>query len=130
MRIRPLRYLAAGLVAVACATGASVAQEAAVEQIVVAFQETVEDTAGAAEGLAAATVVEEAAEAPSTAAAPDTTFIFNTLLFLIMGMVVMFMAAGFCMLEAGLVRSKNAATICLKNVTLYAIATVMVWLVG
>lgn len=64
------------------------------------------------------------------APAPDTNFIFNTLLFLIMGMVVMFMAAGFTMLEAGLVRSKNAATICLKNITLYSIASVMVWLVG
>ncbi len=69
-------------------------------------------------------------EAAATTPAPDATFIFNTLLFLIMGMVVMFMAAGFCMLEAGLVRSKNAATICLKNITLFAIATVMVWLVG
>lgn len=62
--------------------------------------------------------------------APDTTFIFNTLLFLIMGMVVMFMAAGFCMLEAGSVRSKNVAAICLKNITLYSIAGLMVWLVG
>ncbi|WP_428407506.1 ammonium transporter [Hyphococcus sp.] len=79
---------------------------------------------------AAAEAVEAVAEAAATTPAPDTAFIFNTLLFLIMGMVVMFMAAGFCMLEAGLVRSKNAATICLKNITLYAIATVMVWLVG
>ncbi|NHK28725.1 ammonium transporter [Parvularcula flava] len=60
----------------------------------------------------------------------ETAFVFNTLLFMIMGMVVMFMAAGFCMLEAGMVRSKNAATICLKNITLYSIATVMVWVVG
>ncbi len=82
--------------------------------------------AAAQEPAAAEAVV----EAASTAAAPDTTFVFNTMLFLIMGMVVMFMAAGFCMLEAGLVRSKNAATICLKNITLYAIATVMVWLIG
>ena len=67
---------------------------------------------------------------PTTTAAPDTAFIFNTMLFLIMGMVVMFMAAGFCMLEAGMVRSKNAATICLKNITLYSIATAMVWLIG
>ncbi|WOI52049.1 ammonium transporter [Parvularcula sp. LCG005] len=70
------------------------------------------------------------AQAQETAPAPDTTFIFNTLLFLIMGMVVMFMSAGFCMLEAGSVRSKNAAAICLKNITLYAIAGIMVWLVG
>ncbi len=76
----------------------------------------------------AATVAADAAA--STAAAPDTTFIFNTMLFLIMGMVVMFMSAGFCMLEAGLVRSKNAATICLKNITIFSIASVMVWLIG
>ncbi len=76
----------------------------------------------------AAAAATEAAAAPIPAA--HTTFVFNTLLFMIMGMVVMFMAAGFCMLEAGLVRSKNAATICLKNITLYSIATVMVWLIG
>lgn len=70
------------------------------------------------------------AHAQETVPSPDTTFVFNTLLFLIMGMVVMFMAAGFAMLEAGSVRSKNAATICLKNLTLFAIASVMVWLVG
>ena len=63
-------------------------------------------------------------------AGPDIEFIFNTLLFLVMGMVVMFMAAGFCMLEAGMVRSKNAATICMKNITIFSIASVMVWLVG
>ena len=85
--------------------------------------------ASAATGVAAQEA-ETAAAAVSTAAAPDATFVFNTMLFLLMGMVVMFMAAGFCMLEAGLVRSKNAATICLKNITLFSIATVMVWLVG
>ncbi|WP_370337356.1 ammonium transporter [Parvularcula marina] len=72
----------------------------------------------------------EAVEAVVTVAAPDTVFIFNTLLFLVMGMVVMFMAAGFCMLEAGSVRSKNVAAICLKNIGLYAIASIVVWLVG
>ena len=67
------------------------------------------------------------APAPAT----DTSvFVFNSLLFLISGMVVMFMAAGFCMLEAGLVRSKNAATICLKNIALYSIAGLMVYLLG
>ncbi len=57
-------------------------------------------------------------------------FVFDSFLFLISGMVVMFMAAGFCMLEVGLVRSKNAATICVKNISLYALSGVMVWLVG
>jgi Amt family ammonium transporter len=60
----------------------------------------------------------------------ETAYIFNSLLFLIGGMVVMFMAAGFCMLETGMVRSKNAATISLKNIALYAIAGLMFWIVG
>lgn len=63
-------------------------------------------------------------------ASDASVFIFNTLLFLISGMVVMFMAAGFCMLEVGLVRSKNAATICLKNITLFSVAGLMVYLFG
>ena len=78
--------------------------------------------------MSAPAIAQEAAV--STAAAPDTVFVFNTLLFLIMGMVVMFMAAGFCMLEAGSVRSKNVSAICLKNITLYSIAGLMVWLCG
>lgn len=72
-----------------------------------------------------------AQDAPVQPVASDASvFVFNTLLFLISGMVVMFMAAGFCMLEAGMVRSKNAATICLKNISLYSVAGLMVWLVG
>ena len=63
-------------------------------------------------------------------ASQASVFLFNTSLFLISGMVVMFMAAGFCMLEVGLVRSKNAATICLKNIALYSIAGIMVWVFG
>ena len=63
-------------------------------------------------------------------ASDASVFVFNTTLFLISGMVVMFMAAGFCMLEVGLVRSKNAATICLKNIALYSISGIMVWLLG
>lgn len=65
-------------------------------------------------------------------AAPDadTSVIFNTLLFLIGGFLVMWMAAGFTMLEAGLVRSKNVADICLKNVSLYATACIMWMLMG
>ena len=43
----------------------------------------------------------------------EVAFIFNTFSFLICGAFVMWMAAGFAMLESGLVRSKNTATICL-----------------
>ena len=60
----------------------------------------------------------------------ETQFIFNTLLFLIGGFLVMWMAAGFCMLEAGMVRSKNVGTICLKNIGLYSIAGIMYFLIG
>lgn len=60
----------------------------------------------------------------------ESAYIFNTLLFLIGGFLVMWMAAGFAMLEAGLVRSKNVAEICLKNVALYAVACIMFLLVG
>ena len=60
----------------------------------------------------------------------DTQFIFNTLLFLIGGFLVFWMAAGFAMLEAGLVRSKNVTTQLTKNIALFAIAGLMFWLMG
>ena len=64
------------------------------------------------------------------AQAAHTGYIFNTLLFLIGGFLVMWMAAGFAMLEAGLVRTKNVSMQCLKNITLYAVACIMFWLLG
>lgn len=60
----------------------------------------------------------------------DTTFIFNTLLFLIGGFLVFWMAAGFAMLEAGLVRSKNVSMQLIKNVALFSIAAIMYWIIG
>ena len=60
----------------------------------------------------------------------EMTFILNTFSFLIMGVLVMWMAAGFGMLEAGLVRSKNVATICLKNISLFGIAGILFYLCG
>ena len=62
--------------------------------------------------------------------ADETPFVFNTLLFLLGGFLVMFMACGFAMLEAGLVRSKNASMQCLKNIGLYSIAGLMFWVLG
>jgi len=69
-------------------------------------------------------------EAAITANDAQTAYIFNTLLFLIGGFLVMWMAAGFAMLEAGLVRTKNVSMQCLKNISLYAVAGIMFWLVG
>jgi len=71
-----------------------------------------------------------AQDAVAAAPAADTAYIFNTLLFLIGGFLVMWMAAGFAMLEAGLVRSKNVSMQCLKNIALYSIAGLMYWLIG
>ena len=60
----------------------------------------------------------------------ETQYILNTFSFLVHGFLVMFMAAGFAMLESGLVRSKNTATICLKNIALYSIAGLTFYVVG
>jgi Amt family ammonium transporter len=57
-------------------------------------------------------------------------YIFTTLLFLMAGFLVFFMAAGFAMLEAGLVRSKNVAMQLTKNIALFSIAAIMYWLIG
>ena len=54
----------------------------------------------------------------------------DTLYFLVMGALVMFMAPGFAMLEAGLVRAKNTSEILTKNVSLFAIASLMYLIVG
>ena len=65
-----------------------------------------------------------------TTVSAEVGFIFNTLLFLICGFLVMFMAAGFAMLESGMVTSKSVSVICAKNIGLFSIAGIMFWLVG
>ncbi|WP_394131232.1 ammonium transporter [Shewanella maritima] len=60
----------------------------------------------------------------------ELRFALDTFYFLISGVLVMWMAAGFAMLEAGLVRSKNTTEILTKNVCLYSIACVMYLLLG
>ncbi|WP_135506029.1 ammonium transporter [Roseovarius aestuariivivens] len=57
-------------------------------------------------------------------------YIMTTLLFCMAGFLVFFMAAGFAMLEGGLVRSKNVTMQMTKNIGLYSIAAIMYWLVG
>ena len=66
--------------------------------------------------------------APGMAA--ETAFVLNSFLFLFAGVLVMWMAAGFTMLEAGLVRTKNTSAICLKNMAIYAVAGLMYFLLG
>ncbi|WP_170761226.1 ammonium transporter [Ruegeria lacuscaerulensis] len=71
-----------------------------------------------------------AQEAVTGEAAQHTQYIFTTLLFLMGGFLVFFMAAGFAMLEGGLVRSKNVAMQMIKNMALFSIAAIMYWLIG
>ena len=61
---------------------------------------------------------------------PEIQFVLNSFSFLIWGVLIMWMCAGFTMLESGSVRTKNASVICLKNVGLYAIAGLMFYLIG
>ena len=65
-----------------------------------------------------------------TTVSAEVGFIFNTFLFLVCGFLVMFMAAGFAMLESGMVTSKSVSVICAKNIGLYSIAGIMFWLFG
>ena len=60
----------------------------------------------------------------------DLTFVLNSLLFLIGGFLVFWMAAGFTMLEAGLVRSKNVTMQLTKNISLFSLACIFYYLIG
>ncbi len=57
-------------------------------------------------------------------------YALDTFYFLVSGALVMWMAAGFAMLEAGLVRAKNTAEILTKNIALFAIASIMYMVMG
>ncbi len=70
------------------------------------------------------------AQEAGTGVPADGIWILNSLLFLMGGFLVMFMAAGFCMLEVGLVRSKNVSMQCTKNVALFSLAAVGYYLIG
>ncbi|MEJ2406203.1 MAG: ammonium transporter, partial [Candidatus Thiodiazotropha sp.] len=63
-------------------------------------------------------------------AVTEVKYALDTFYFLVTGALVMWMAAGFAMLEAGLVRAKNTAEILTKNVVLYAIACIIYMLIG
>ena len=65
--------------------------------------------------------------AAETTVSPEVGFIFNTFLFLVCGFLVMFMAAGFAMLESGMVTSKSVSVICAKNIGLFSISGIMFW---
>ena len=65
-----------------------------------------------------------------TTVSEEVSFILSTFLLLVCGFLVMFMAAGFAMLESGMVTSKSVSVICAKNIGLFSIAGIMFWLFG
>ncbi|MEP5759130.1 MAG: ammonium transporter [Litoreibacter sp.] len=71
-----------------------------------------------------------AQEADSTPTNADIGFIFTTFMFLVAGFLVFFMAAGFAMLEAGLVRGKNVAMQLTKNIALFSLASLFYYILG
>ena len=80
-------------------------------------------------GLTALPATAFAQDAPA-AVPTEVGFILTTLLFLIAGFLVFFMAAGFAMLEAGLVRSKNVTMQLTKNMGLFGFACLAYWVIG
>ena len=71
-----------------------------------------------------------AQEADATPTMEDIGFILNTFMFLVMGFLVFFMAAGFAMLEAGLVRGKNVTMQLTKNMALFSLASIFYYILG
>ena len=85
----------------------------------------------AATGIASAVVfLARPAVAYAAGVDEESVFVFNTFAFLIWGALVMWMCAGFTMLESGSVRTKNASMICLKNIGLYSIAGLAYFFIG
>ena len=85
----------------------------------------------AATGIASAVVfLARPAVAYAAGIDEETAFVFNTFAFLVWGALVMWMCAGFTMLESGSVRTKNASMICLKNIGLYSIAGLAYFFIG
>ncbi|SFZ85097.1 ammonium transporter, Amt family [Devosia enhydra] len=96
---------------------------AALASLVLAFPVLAQEATAPAEAA-------EAAEAVLTGVSVDVVFILNSLLMLIGGFLVFFMAAGFAMVEAGMVRTKNVSMQLLKNISLFGVAVLMYYLIG
>ncbi len=119
MRPKILKFLILFIMAMYIIAPISVIAQDAVEATAAAVTDVVEVTNSASES-----------EAPELTPADTATFVFNSLLFLIGGFLVMWMAAGFAMLEAGLVQTKNVSMQCLKNIMLYSVAGILFWVCG
>jgi ammonium transporter, Amt family len=123
------KYLSALALALCFGLAPAWAQEAveATEAVMEAV-EAVEQAAVPVEEVVAEEAAEEAVSVEQKTA--ELAYALDTFYFLVFGAFVMWMAAGFAMLESGLVRAKNTAEILTKNIGLFAIASVMYMLVG
>ena len=135
--LKPLVRILITLAALAMATSLSLAQQDTISDTInttlSAIGQAAADAAassGADEQEAAAAASKAIADAVAGSFGDRDAKIFNTLLFLVGGFLVMWMAAGFAMLEMGLVRKKNVSMQGLKNIALYAVAGLLYWLVG
>ena len=72
--------------------------------------------------LAAASILHLSTNDAFAAVSDETAFVFNTFSFLVHGLLVMFMACGFAMLESGLVRAKNTSVFCLYYIALFSLS--------
>ena len=94
------------------------------------FGRAISSHAGSAAAAAAGVAAMLTAGNAHAAVSDETQFVLNTFSFLIWGALVMWMCAGFTMLESGSVRTKNASVICLKNIGLYSIAGLAYYIIG
>jgi Amt family ammonium transporter len=104
-------------------TPLKVAGGVALASLLLALPALGQDAAAPAEAVEAVAAVSEGVSA-------DVVFILNSLLMILGGILVFFMAAGFGMVEAGMVRTKNTSMQLLKNIALFAIACLMYYLIG
>lgn len=127
-----LLVVALSAVMFAATTPSAFAQEAE-ETTEEAVVEEAETTAAPAEEEAA-----EEAPAEATAAAPDgfnksltdTSYALDTVWVMVAGFLVMWMQAGFALVECGLTRAKNAVNICMKNLLDFCFGSITYWAVG
>ena len=133
---------------VAIAPSSALAQEAEVETVEEAVVEEAETPDEPAVATAAEETVEEEraevteevaeGEAPAEPTAPDgfnksltdTSYALDTIWVMVAAFLVMFMQAGFALVETGLTRAKNAVNICMKNLLDFSFGTVTFWLAG
>ncbi len=108
----------------------------AAPHLAMAQETTTEEVEAPADGTVAEEAVPDVAAEEETApvagvdASTDSVFILNSLLFLVGGFLVFWMAAGFAMLEGGLVRSKNVTMQMTKNIALFSLASLFYYLIG